>query len=285
MLTFFRRIRKGLLGDGATSKYLLYAVGEILLVMIGILLALQVNNWNEGRKEQLQIKTYLSNLVDAIKDDIGYLYYTQTGNRFRAECLKYLLLLSTGESPKSVPDLKYELDNEFDGDSGNIWSKPQLENPWLEKIPRSYDRAFTEICFERTTLGNIIVVNQSTLEEFKNTDLFSYIENEKLRRQINDYYANMSWRFSDWREANYREALDEWDKFLRHKYLINTQDISHVDDPIALIKDNKELQLEMEELASDAAARANYAGKSMLAAKELIKVIEAEILKIERSAG
>ena len=52
MLTFFRRIRKGLLGEGAIPKYLLYAIGEILLVMIGILLALQINNWNESNKDR-----------------------------------------------------------------------------------------------------------------------------------------------------------------------------------------------------------------------------------------
>jgi hypothetical protein len=50
MLHFLRRIRRNLLNTGATRKYLIYAVGEILLVMIGILLALQVNNWNEVRK-------------------------------------------------------------------------------------------------------------------------------------------------------------------------------------------------------------------------------------------
>ncbi len=49
MLTFFRKIRKLLLESGSTRKYLLYAMGEILLVMVGILLALQVNNWNERR--------------------------------------------------------------------------------------------------------------------------------------------------------------------------------------------------------------------------------------------
>ena len=50
MLTFFRRIRKGLLVDGATSKYLVYAIGEIALVVMGILIALQINNWNEQNK-------------------------------------------------------------------------------------------------------------------------------------------------------------------------------------------------------------------------------------------
>jgi len=54
MLTFFRRIRKGLLGTGATSKYLLYAIGEIALVVIGILIALSINNWNEERKDIIQ---------------------------------------------------------------------------------------------------------------------------------------------------------------------------------------------------------------------------------------
>jgi len=51
MLTFFRRIRKGLLDGGRTSKYVLYAVGEIALVVIGILIALSINNWNEARKD------------------------------------------------------------------------------------------------------------------------------------------------------------------------------------------------------------------------------------------
>lgn len=51
MLKFFRRIRQKLLDEGSLRKYLIYAIGEILLVMVGILLALQVNNWNEERKD------------------------------------------------------------------------------------------------------------------------------------------------------------------------------------------------------------------------------------------
>jgi hypothetical protein len=52
-----------------TGKYLKYAVGEIVLVMVGILLALQVNNWNEGRKSQRKAKTHLASIrADLIQD-------------------------------------------------------------------------------------------------------------------------------------------------------------------------------------------------------------------------
>ncbi len=50
MIQVFRKIRRELLTEGKSSKYLKYAIGEVALVMIGILLALQVNNWNEGLK-------------------------------------------------------------------------------------------------------------------------------------------------------------------------------------------------------------------------------------------
>ena len=51
MIKFFRKIRQNLLSEGKTGKYLKYAFGEIVLVVIGILIALQINNWNEKRKE------------------------------------------------------------------------------------------------------------------------------------------------------------------------------------------------------------------------------------------
>ena len=60
MIKFFRKIRQNLLTENKTGKYFKYAIGEIVLVMIGILLALQVNNWNENRKisniEQLLLR-------------------------------------------------------------------------------------------------------------------------------------------------------------------------------------------------------------------------------------
>ena len=62
MIKFFRHIRKQLIMKNNTGKYLKYALGEILLVMIGILLALQVNNWNEQRKDLLEEQKILAQL-------------------------------------------------------------------------------------------------------------------------------------------------------------------------------------------------------------------------------
>ena len=62
MLRFFRRLRQNLLPENKFSKYLLYAVGEVLLVVIGILLALQVNTWNEERVEKAEEQAILRQL-------------------------------------------------------------------------------------------------------------------------------------------------------------------------------------------------------------------------------
>mgnify|MGYP001817630242 FL=1 len=75
MLRFFRKLRQRLFTENKFSKYLLYALGEIALVMIGILLALQVNNWNEERKQrQVEIK-YFGNLKNDLQADITRLDY------------------------------------------------------------------------------------------------------------------------------------------------------------------------------------------------------------------
>ena len=69
MLKIFRRVRQKLLSDNRFSKYLLYAVGEIVLVMIGILLALQVNNWNEDRKNYARLQGYKKSLIEDLVQD------------------------------------------------------------------------------------------------------------------------------------------------------------------------------------------------------------------------
>lgn len=59
MLKFLRHIRQTSLSENKLSKYLLYAVGEIILVVIGILIAIQVNNYNEKKKERIKEKAFL----------------------------------------------------------------------------------------------------------------------------------------------------------------------------------------------------------------------------------
>jgi hypothetical protein len=69
MIKFFRRVRQRLLSENKFSKYLLYAIGEIILVVIGILIALQINNWNEARKTSLKADVYVKNIMYDLKTD------------------------------------------------------------------------------------------------------------------------------------------------------------------------------------------------------------------------
>ncbi|MEJ2585762.1 MAG: DUF6090 family protein, partial [Robiginitalea sp.] len=73
MLRFFRQIRQRLLTENRFSKYLLYAVGEILLVVIGILIALQIDNWNEDRKERALEQKVLIQIYNSISQDTNAL--------------------------------------------------------------------------------------------------------------------------------------------------------------------------------------------------------------------
>ena len=89
MIKFFRQIRKSLLMENRTSKYFKYALGEILLVVIGILIALQINNWNETRKERikeveilnllkLDLENTLAEVTEDIKNGTSYLNITDS---------------------------------------------------------------------------------------------------------------------------------------------------------------------------------------------------------------
>ena len=70
MIKFFRKIRQNMINENRISKYLLYAVGEIILVVIGILIALQINNLNEQNKKEELRKNYINSLKKDIESDI-----------------------------------------------------------------------------------------------------------------------------------------------------------------------------------------------------------------------
>ena len=69
MITIFRRLREKFIASGSITNYLLYAIGEILLVVIGILIALQINNWNEEVKAGNELDQYLHTIRSNIQAD------------------------------------------------------------------------------------------------------------------------------------------------------------------------------------------------------------------------
>jgi hypothetical protein len=93
MTKLFRNIRQNLLMENKTSKYIKYAIGEIVLVMIGILLALQVNNWNEQRKQRTKELHYLANLQTDLKLNIaeidGYIANRESQKASALKTLEY----------------------------------------------------------------------------------------------------------------------------------------------------------------------------------------------------
>ena len=68
MIKFFRKIRQNMIKENKVSKYLLYAIGEIVLVVFGILIALQLNNWNELKKKNEKEKVFLREIIS----DLSY---------------------------------------------------------------------------------------------------------------------------------------------------------------------------------------------------------------------
>ncbi|MGB3608101.1 DUF6090 family protein, partial [Psychroserpens sp.] len=101
MIKFFRHTRQRLIKKNRFSKYLLYAIGEIILVVIGILIALQINNWNENRKTSNSEITYLNALKTEFDQNQKKLQAVTKSNE---ENLKYARALSSlmGSEPTAT---------------------------------------------------------------------------------------------------------------------------------------------------------------------------------------
>jgi hypothetical protein len=111
MLKFFRRIRQNLIAEGKISRYFKYAIGEILLVVIGILIALQINNANEKRKARLQEVIILQNLKEDINLDTLDISYNLEGygRILNAEIQLFNFLKSDLTTPKDSIDYSLAL--------------------------------------------------------------------------------------------------------------------------------------------------------------------------------
>ncbi|WP_406683401.1 DUF6090 family protein [Seonamhaeicola sp. MEBiC1930] len=106
MIKFFRKIRQKLLSENKFSKYLIYAIGEIILVVIGILIALQINNWNEENKsKKLEIVLLENILKDFELDTLDIKFNLKYHSQFIKDEKKLLNFLT---SDLDEPNIKID---------------------------------------------------------------------------------------------------------------------------------------------------------------------------------
>jgi len=160
MIKFFRHIRKSLLEQNQMGKYLKYAIGEILLVVIGILIALQINNWNETKKQ----------------NDSEALYYKRLLEDFELERASMAALKE--EADKRIARSKTLI---LDLDSGTK-EKYDIMNAFLMAF-RSDAYVPKNVMFkDLISSGNLSLLSDLTI---KNSLITFYGEQENVLSQIN----------------------------------------------------------------------------------------------------
>jgi hypothetical protein len=152
MIKFFRKIRQRLLTENKFSKYLIYAIGEIILVVIGILIALGVNNWNQEKKEHRLGDDLLVRIHrDLVKDTINFNSVIIRNNELRE-------------------DLKKLLVNLYDG-VDNMNEVQKMSNIWDLML----DQAFSP--------------NDNTYRSMLSSGTIGFIRNTELKDEILDLYS------------------------------------------------------------------------------------------------
>jgi len=155
MLKFFRSIRQNLFMAGKTTNYLKYAIGEIVLVVIGILIALQVNNWNENRKNRHAANDLRSNLVSDLNADID-------------EVEKRLFFF------EKILNFGYGVEAELTQPKAS-----NLQDKWQ----------FVVNVFHTSQVWNTTPTN-TAYNEIQNSNLLGYIGPSKLSNELYIYYIN-----------------------------------------------------------------------------------------------
>ncbi|MFT5846793.1 MAG: sensor domain CHASE-containing protein [Psychroserpens sp.] len=72
MIKFFRHIRQNQIMENKTGKYFKYAIGEIILVVTGILIAVSINNWSESNKQKQELNNIYTNVLEDLNADISH---------------------------------------------------------------------------------------------------------------------------------------------------------------------------------------------------------------------
>ena len=152
MIKFFRKIRQKLMTEKKMGSYFLYAIGEIVLVVIGILIALSINNWNQKENEQNKIKEYAVSLIQDLEADIKM---TNEIHRQNTD-----IVLRVDSLNKYIHNRKIE-------DFSNL----SMLYFTLNKPHRPY------------------IWNRTTITELKNSGTLGLIKNDSLSKMISEYDA------------------------------------------------------------------------------------------------
>ncbi len=164
MIKFFRKIRQKLLQENRFNKYLLYAIGEIVLVVIGILIALQINTWNENKKIRAEEKKLITGLIQNIEEDIKSLTAMTKSDSIFIDANRILLSALKDDSIRR--------------------NKPLLK----QKI---YEGSFS----------SSFVPSQITFNQMQFSGKLNYILNDSIKNKIQSYYDNVS-NVMDFQETN-----------------------------------------------------------------------------------
>jgi uncharacterized protein DUF6090 len=170
MIKFFQRIRRNLLLENKISKYLLYAIGEIILVVIGILIALQINNNNELRKSRLKEVHYLQNIKTDLELNIVDL---DKYLAVRTECIASANRII--EHFEGKPITNY---SDFNADGMNIytWQKFYQNNNTFQELVNSGNLSL----ITNDSIKNILLNIESLYKKMKSEEDHFRFDTEKL---------------------------------------------------------------------------------------------------------
>tara|TARA_R110000868_G_scaffold410364_1_gene698192 strand:+ start:1389 stop:2201 length:813 start_codon:yes stop_codon:yes gene_type:complete len=200
MIKFFRKIRQNLLTENKFSKYLLYAIGEIVLVVIGILIALGINNWNENQKIFNQEITYLNNLRDDLETQINmldvYIDYENIIIDHSNDIIKHYELNNGFKDMDSIFPKLNDLTTRWTFTNTNTTLLQMLnsnqiniiQNTNLKEELISFSQQI-DLFTRNTNINNTNLVDNLTTGTFISTGGFaSYGNSYKMVQKFNDFY-------------------------------------------------------------------------------------------------
>lgn len=263
MIKLFRSIRKKLIEQSKVRNYFFYAIGEIVLVVIGILIALQINTWNQERVVKQEIKTNLVNLSAAIEQDLDLLKAIEAHNEFRINSI--LQILKWTEIPFREID--------------TIPIKLKSTLIWQGEVPETFNDEFFKKTFGLIGAPRRMVVQTYAIEELKNSGLYSKFDNQKLKSTLNLYYSQLKWFFGQ-DEFSENKTVEEIRNYIIINYNLDETDIPFIANPLETIKKDPGLLIRLREVRYNAGWRLHGAKTSINRAELLLEEIQKEIDKI-----